>query len=82
MICIFMLVTGDRGKMMAHGESWLVSRVKRAGHERRHVDNVSRCRCVDLDFSILEIEMMRHNRSPPNDEPVTQPTVQVGKGIT
>lgn len=47
-------------KMMAHGESRLVSRVKRAGQERRHVESVFRRRCVDLDFSILEIEMMRH----------------------
>lgn len=63
---------------MAHGEPRLVSRVKRAGHEWATRGQ----RYVDLDFSILEIEMMRHNRSPRDDELVTQPMVQVRKSIT
>lgn len=45
-----------------------------------------RRRCVDLDFSILEIEMMRHiighTHREARCELVTQPTMQVGKGIT
>lgn len=53
---------------------------KGRGTNGRHVDSV--CGYVDLDFSILEIEMMRHNRLPRDDEPVTQPMVQVGKDIT
>lgn len=59
MICRFTLVIDDRGKMTAHAESLgsLVASEGR-GTKRRHVESVSRRR-VDLDFSILEIEMMR-----------------------
>jgi len=41
----------------------------------------SRSRCIDLDFSILEIEMMRHNRLSRDDKLVTQPTMQMEKDI-
>lgn len=62
MICRFTLVIGNRGKMTAHGESRLVSRVGRAGHKTATRGERVSHRRVDLDFSILEIEMMRHDR--------------------
>lgn len=52
-------------KMITHCESRLVIVVKRA--EYAYIGDMwrmSRCWYDDLDFSILEIEMMRHNQSP------------------
>lgn len=63
MIRRFTLVTCDKGRMMtAHRESQLVSRVEGAGHETTTRGERLPSRRVDLDFSILEIEMMRHDR--------------------
>lgn len=62
MIRRFTLVTGDRGEMTASLGSLVSSEGRGTRDTATRGERVSRRRRVDLDFSILEIEMMRHDR--------------------